>query len=145
LVCEIVPIPIDFDPADANRLPVGIESLAAYRLRQAEASLPKNNLHPVEVATFSTVVQNQVVCLMGYPQGESLSIDWGRVEKSDSSEILVNVISESGSSGGPLFDRDGKVLGLLSRSFDHDKYSSVEPLRGIVGILRRQFFSIPMN
>ena len=47
---------------------------------------------------------DQVVCLLGYPRlsaaaGE-LSVDWGRVERFDGREIIVNIPSYSGASGG---------------------------------------------
>lgn len=47
-------------------------------------------------------------------------------------DLLINVLSDSGSSGGPVLNREGQVIGLLSRSHESARYSYVQPLRNLM-------------
>jgi Trypsin-like peptidase domain len=89
--------------------------------------------------TSSAVAENQMVCLMGYPGFKALNVKWGRVDTFNYDEILVNIFSDFGSSGGPLFDREGRVVGVLSISYNTRSFSCVTPLRDIVSLIRRYY------
>ena len=53
---------------------------------------------------------------MGHPLGGSLCFESAYIEKSESKEkIVVEALCQAGASGGPLFDSNGRVLGILSR------------------------------
>lgn len=111
----------------------------------AEAEVPPSLLHPnfatppLRAITVSTkkVAVDQVVRLLGFPGNKDLAVDWGRVEQNDpNGDILINLLSDDGSSGGPVVDRDGHLIGLLSRSHDFIKYSCVQHLRNLFDIIR---------
>lgn len=93
-------------------------------------------LRAIKVSTKKVAV-DQVVRLLGFPGRWDLAVDWGRVEQNDpNGDILINLLSDDGSSGGPVVDRDGHLIGLLSRSHDFIKYSCVQHLRNLFDIIR---------
>jgi hypothetical protein len=84
----------------------------------------------------------QSVRLFGLSGLHSLSIDWGRVVQIVGGLILVNVYSDSGASGGPLFDVQGRLLGVLSVSHANAMVSKafVEPVGDFLKILEMHEF-----
>ena len=93
---------------------------------------------PLSSIVMSTrkVVVDQVVRVLGYPLRNALSVDWGRVELNNpQGDILINVLSDDGSSGGPVVDRDGELIGLLSRSHQYIRYSCVQPVRNLFDLI----------
>jgi len=88
------------------------------------------------------VVVDQVVRLLGYPDNGELSVDWGRiVQNNETSDIMVKLLSDTGSSGGPILDRNGDLVGLLSRSHESYKNSCVQPIRNLFEIIEQQLQS----
>lgn len=104
---------------------------------------PRRRLSPMHTIPVSTqpVCVDQVVRRLGYPgfpQMMDLSVDSGRVEQNDpAGDILISLLSDDGASGGPVIDREGKLIGLLSRSHTFIKFSCVQPLRNMFEILRQ--------
>ena len=89
------------------------------------------------VASNRKVAVDQVVRLLGFPGNKDLSVDWGRVELNDpNGDILISLLSDDGSSGGPVVDREGQLIGLLSRSHQWFKFSCVQHLRNLFDIIR---------
>lgn len=84
----------------------------------------------------------QSVRLFGLSGLHSLSIDWGRVVQIVGGLILVSVYSDSGASGGPLFDVQGRLLGVLSVSHANAMVSKafVEPVGDFLRILEKHEF-----
>jgi hypothetical protein len=84
----------------------------------------------------------QSVRLFGLSGLHSLSIDWGRVVQIVGGLILVNVYSDSGASGGPLFDVQGRLLGVLSVSHANAMVSKafIEPVGDFLKVLEKHEF-----
>lgn len=97
-------------------------------------------MHSIAVCTQHVAV-DQVVRRLGYPLYpimKEISVDWGRVEQNDpNGDILTSLLSENGASGGPVVDREGRLIGLLSRSHEFIKCSCVQHLRNLFDILRK--------
>lgn len=102
---------------------------------------------PLSATALSTqsLFSDQYVYLLSYPHNKSLSVDFGHILQHDpkDEDILLEVLSDSGSSGGPLIDVYGRVVGVLSRSYNTIKYSYVQPIRELPAILsaHRYIFS----
>lgn len=112
-------------------------NLSPAKLASTQELVANEGLHSnIPQKPSALVSENQVVCLLSYP-GFNFSCDYGRVMISKKQEIFVNVVSDDGSSGGGLFNADGYLVGILSRSYDKHKYSSVEPIRDICSILKK--------
>ncbi len=63
-------------------------------------------------------------------------MDWGRIVKDNvNGDIQIKLLSDCGSSGGPILDREGSLLGLLSRSYESVKNSCVQPIKNLAEIL----------
>ena len=101
--------------------------------------LPNPVMHSIAVSARSVAV-DQVVRRLGFPKFPNmleLSVDWGRVEQNDpNGDILISLLSDEGSSGGPVVDREGELIGLLSRSHEYIRFSCVQQLRNLFDLLR---------
>jgi hypothetical protein len=94
-------------------------------------------LHCIEPSTRPVAV-DQVVRLLGYPGIQTISIDWGRVvQNNPKGDLFTTLLSDDGSSGGPVVDSHGYLIGLLSRSHENCRYSCVQHLRDLFDILHR--------
>ena len=111
----------------------------ADRVDLLHPCLPASPMHSIAVCTQHVAV-DQVVRRLGYPLYpimKEISVDWGRVEQNDpNGDILTSLLSENGASGGPVVDREGCLIGLLSRSHEFIKCSCVQHLRNLFDILR---------
>lgn len=83
----------------------------------------------------------QSVRLIGYQHMMSLSITWGRVMQSNFyGLIMVNLYGDSGTSGGAIVDRDGKLVGLLSKSSVGKQVAYIEPVGPVHRVLLKHQF-----
>ena len=96
-------------------------------------------MHSIAVSARSVAV-DQVVRRLGFPKFPNmleLSVDWGRVEQNGANgDILISLLSDEGASGGPVVDREGELIGLLSRSHEYIRFSCVQQLRNLFDLLR---------
>ncbi|MDZ4288073.1 MAG: trypsin-like peptidase domain-containing protein, partial [Prosthecobacter sp.] len=79
----------------------------------------KKGLKPLKLANSDAVVQGQPIVAMGNPEGLAFSVVDGVVSAfpdvvNDIPMIRVAVPIEKGNSGGPLLNRKGEVIGLLT-------------------------------
>ncbi len=86
--------------------------------------------------------EGQEVRLLSYPgvcheKAAFLSVVWGRVHH-DGTDVLIHLLSDSGSSGGPVLDRAGDLLGLLARSHDMVRMSCMQKLRDLPELVRQK-------
>lgn len=75
---------------------------------------------PVRVASNTTPSIGEQVISMSYPLGLPLKQDIGVVAEADksSNQIMVEVDTFKGSSGSPLFNKAGELLGILTNGSD---------------------------
>lgn len=72
----------------------------------------------------------------------SLSITWGRVIQNNAAGlIMINLYGDSGTSGGAVVDREGKLVGLLSKSATGKQVAYVEPVYPIYRVLQKHQFN----
>ena len=94
-------------------------------------------IEPIEVSMIPPQVE-QSLRLLSFQRMASLSICWGRViQKSAEGMLLVNIYGDSGSSGGALVDREGKLVGVLSMSTLGKQVAYVEPVVPIMRVVRQ--------
>ena len=79
----------------------------------------KKGLKPLKLADSDQVVQGQPIVAMGNPEGLAFSVVDGVISAfpdvvNDIPMIRVAVPIEKGNSGGPLLNRQGEVIGLLT-------------------------------
>ena len=73
---------------------------------------------------------------------KSLSITWGRVMQSNySGLIMVNLYGDSGTSGGAVVDREGKLVGILSKSSTGKQVAFIEPVRSMSRVITKHQFT----
>ncbi|UYL10630.1 serine protease [Bdellovibrio sp. SKB1291214] len=110
----------------------GVQNLAIYscknvaqldrKLDYAIVELDREvaRVTPVKAASSFDLNDQDFVLSMSYPLGLPLKQDIGKVLDSspDSSFFKVAVDTFSGSSGSPLFDKKGQLVGILSRGED---------------------------
>jgi serine protease Do len=110
---------ISVETSDGQVLDV-IEVLASdSKLDLAILKVNRSGLKPLELADSDAAIQGQPIVAMGNPQGLTFSVTDGvisepRREVEGFPMIQVAVPIEQGNSGGPLLDRNGRVLGVLT-------------------------------
>lgn len=128
----------DHQRASASPSPRILTSDEPERVDLLHPLLENSPMHSIVVSTRGVAV-DQVVRRLGYPGFPAmldLSVDCGRVEQNDpNGDILISLLSDDGASGGPVVDRDGQLIGLLSRSHDYVKYSCVQHLRNLFDVI----------
>lgn len=81
--------------------------------------IAKKGLKPLALADSDTIKQGQPIVAMGNPQGLAFSVVDGVVSEfpdliNEIPMIRLALPIEKGNSGGPLLDRQGRVLGILT-------------------------------
>lgn len=77
---------------------------------------------PLKLTRITT--KTQKVSTIGFPQGleEQLSSGWLAGRGSDDMDMLqLNISINSGNSGGPLFDKSGKVIGICTATLNESE------------------------
>jgi serine protease Do len=73
----------------------------------------------VEMGNSADLRAGQWCLAMGYPvtfdRGKSPSVRIGRIQRNNTTAIVTDCTIMGGDSGGPLFDLDGKLIGVGSR------------------------------
>lgn len=69
---------------------------------------------PLPIGNSAAIQRGDVVCIVGYPGGEKCEITQGRVygPSRAGKEIHMTASFSDGNSGGPLLNRNGKVVGV---------------------------------
>jgi hypothetical protein len=90
-----------------------------HNLDYAIVELDRNvdEVIPAQVASAPSLNDGETVLSMSYPLGLPLKQDLGFIKDSAPNENFFKVAVDtfSGSSGSPLFNRQGEVIGILSR------------------------------
>ncbi|MDB6073421.1 MAG: htrA 1, partial [Verrucomicrobiaceae bacterium] len=112
----------------ARRLQVETSDGKTYEVKSVHASdhhvdlailrVAAKGLKPLVLGNSDETKQGQPIVAMGNPQGLAFSVVQGVVsairEVEGNSMIQLAVPIEQGNSGGPLMDRQGRVLGMLT-------------------------------
>jgi serine protease Do len=80
------------------------------------------------------------VMALGSADGYEGSVAFGNVINSNASEILVTNNVSGGSSGGPLVDNEGNVVGVVTWTLDEEQYNGAKSLNAFCAkILQCEF------
>jgi hypothetical protein len=71
-----------------------------------------SRIPPIEISTASTLRPGRRVFSIGYPLGESVTIQEGIVSTVNGTELVYSAPLSTGASGSPLLTGEGKVVGL---------------------------------
>lgn len=99
------------------------------------------NLRPLELGDSSATRQGDPIVAMGNPEGLSFSVVEGVISEPNrdiegNAMIQVAVPIERGNSGGPLLDRQGRVLGILTlKSARTENLGFAMPINALKGLL----------
>tara|TARA_B110000902_G_scaffold197419_1_gene223990 strand:+ start:2841 stop:4247 length:1407 start_codon:yes stop_codon:yes gene_type:complete len=83
-----------------------------------------DNITIAPLRTTRITTKTQKVSTIGFPQGleEQLSSGWLAGRGSDDMDMLqLNISINSGNSGGPLFDKSGKVIGICTATLNESE------------------------
>jgi S1-C subfamily serine protease len=90
-----------------------------------------------------TPIVGEAVHAFGNPMGVEFAQTWGRIsgfvpdDIRDRGNVLVNIAFIPGMSGGPLFDRHGRVLGLIQATFGEFALGAAVPATAVCQLLGR--------
>jgi serine protease Do len=110
--------PIIVTTADAKRFDVSEIYATDQRMDLAVVRIPANELKPLELGDSDAIKQGQEVVAIGNPRGYEHSVVSGVVSglRPVDGKTLIQLAMpiEPGNSGGPVLDRTGHVLGLVT-------------------------------
>jgi S1-C subfamily serine protease len=99
----------------------------------------KLNLPVLGLSEYDTYPGFWVMAL-GSADGYEGSVSFGNVINSNSAEILVTNNISGGSSGGPLVDNEGNVVGVITWSLNREQYNGAKSLNAFCAkILKCEF------
>lgn len=97
--------------------------------------------HPSYDVCPDLPTREQSLRLLGLSGLSSLSSDFGRVMQIMNGLLLVNVYNDNGASGGPVLDRLGRLVGVLSCVNPNETAKAyIEPIAKFVELLQRHTF-----
>jgi serine protease Do len=114
---------IEVEFSDGERFPVVEITANDVPLDLAVLRIAKKGLTPLKLGDSENLVQGEPIVAMGNPQGLDFSVVEGVISEPrrevtmqgvTKEMIQVAVPIERGNSGGPMLNRDGEVLGLLT-------------------------------
>lgn len=103
--------------------------------------IEQKGLKPLSLADSDAIKQGQPVAAMGNPEGLAFSIVDGVVSEfpdivNDHAMIRLALPIEKGNSGGPLLDRQGRVLGILTlKSAKTDNLGYAMPVNDLKSLI----------
>jgi regulator of sirC expression with transglutaminase-like and TPR domain len=110
--------PLSVQLADGKRYDVTAIHASDRALDLAVIRIDAHKLTPLQLGDSDRVKQGQAVVALGHPQGLEQSVVSGvisaRREVEGRPMLQVAIPIERGNSGGPLLDRQGRVLGILT-------------------------------
>lgn len=92
--------------------------------------IEKENLIAASTETFLT--KGEAVTAVGAPNGKRNTLSQGKIDDFNQDFIATNAIINHGSSGGGLFNSQGKLIGMTS-SYSDEEYFSI-PIRTIMEV-----------
>jgi regulator of sirC expression with transglutaminase-like and TPR domain len=109
---------ITVETAEGKRLPVTAIHASDRKLDLAILRVEAKGLSPLELGDSDKVKDGQAVVALGNPQGLKHSVVAGVVSGRRQLEgmpmIQIAIPIEPGNSGGPLLDRQGRVVGIMT-------------------------------
>ncbi len=120
-----------------------------FHIDLAVLRVDAEGLKPLKLGDSDAVVQGQPIVAMGHPQGLEYSVVQGVVSAIREVEgrpmIQVAMPIERGNSGGPLLDRMGNVLGILTlKSMRTENIGFAQPVNDLKALLKKPN-RVPMN
>ena len=109
---------------------------------------PKEWIDNITIAPLKTTritTKTQKVSTIGFPQGleEQLSSGWLAGRGSDDTDMLqLNISINNGNSGGPLFDKTGKVIGVCTSTLNESEaIAFAVPIYSIIEYFKKYYES----
>jgi S1-C subfamily serine protease len=113
----------------------------------------QGKFNPVKIANSDSTSQGEDFCLIGFPAQYDGSIDlmlkdqstllfgkhsgWDYGVNSDYGFIKTDAAINSGNSGGPVFNRDGKVVGLSTAASNKTQMGFIAGINGMYNIAQK--------
>lgn len=132
--------------SDGSQLPASVVAVEDMTSDIALLKIDGHGLHAVTLGDSAAVQVGDWVCTIGNPLGElnsSLAAGWlsAGLRQVDTGErtlrmLQLNLSINKGNSGGPLFDSEGRVIGMVTA-----KLSAAEGETAVEGVS----FALPIN
>lgn len=140
---------LQVDMSDGRTFEVKEVHASDYHLDLAILRVDAKGLKPLVMGDSDQVQQGQPIVAMGNPEGLTYSVVQGVVsalrEIEGTSMIQVAIPIERGNSGGPLLDRQGHVLGLLTlKSMRTENLGFAMPVNALKKLLEKPN-TVPME
>lgn len=107
-----------------------------------------DNITIAPLKTTRITTKTQKVSTIGFPQGleEQLSSGWLAGRGSDDMDMLqLNISINSGNSGGPLFDKSGKVIGICTSTLNESEaIAFAVPIYSVIEYFKK-FYTAPFG
>lgn len=140
---------LQVEMSDGRTFEVKSVHASDFHLDLAILRVEAKGLKPLVLGDSDIVEQGQPIVAMGNPEGLSYSVVQGVVsamrEIEGTSMIQVAIPIERGNSGGPLLDRQGHVLGLLTlKSMRTENLGFAMPVNALKKLLEKPN-TVPME
>ena len=90
--------------------------------------VPRHSGHATFVQPISMAADGEQVFVIGHPEGLKYTLSTGLVSGLRDQSIQISAAISPGNSGGPVYDAQGDLIGIVSSKFDRNRDANAENL-----------------
>jgi hypothetical protein len=90
--------------------------------------MPRHSGHGDFVQPIAEPKEGQTIYVIGHPEGLKYTLSTGIISRLDSSTLQISAPVSPGNSGGPVYDQQGNLLGVVSSTLDKSFQPNAENL-----------------
>jgi len=90
--------------------------------------MPRHSGHADFVQPIAKPKEGQTIYVIGHPEGLKYTLSTGIISRIDNSTLQISAPVSPGNSGGPVYDQQGNLLGVVSSTLDKSYQPNAENL-----------------
>jgi S1-C subfamily serine protease len=90
--------------------------------------MPRHSGHAEFVQPIVEPREGQTIYVIGHPEGLKYTLSTGIISRMENSTLQISAPVSPGNSGGPVYDQQGNLLGVVSSTLDKSYQPNAENL-----------------
>lgn len=90
--------------------------------------MPRHSGHADFVQPIAVAKEGQTIYVIGHPEGLKYTLSTGIISRMEDSTLQISAPVSPGNSGGPVYDQQGNLLGVVSSTLDKSYQPNAENL-----------------
>jgi S1-C subfamily serine protease len=90
--------------------------------------IPRHSGHAEFVQPIAVAKEGETIYVIGHPEGLKYTLSTGIISRMENSTLQISAPVSPGNSGGPVYDQQGNLLGVVSSTLDKSYQPNAENL-----------------